>query len=173
MKLQFFAKVTILFQSIWNLAWVIKLRRSPALPNFVWTRWAVETPHGGQHIRVLWLLKVVGMGNYQPKYNVGKLRNGKRYEKYVAEPWIWNWGRSFEFRQQNLFETPPSGEITMTSYPVYNIKTSLSRKPCIQDEKLLWNAIRKSWSLFQNPSWKIAWSAPWRRNHDDVISGLK
>jgi len=31
-------------------------------------------------------------------------------------------------------------------------KTSLSRKPCIPDEKLLWNAIKKSWSLFQNPS---------------------
>jgi len=28
----------------------------------------------------------------------------------------------------------------------------LSRKPCIPDKKLLWNAIRKSWSLFQNPS---------------------
>jgi len=30
------------------------------------------------------------------------------------------------------------------------------RKPCIPYKKLLWNAIRKSWSLFQNPSWKIA-----------------
>jgi len=50
----------------------------------------------------------------------------------------------------------------MTSYPVGN-KTSLSRKPYIPDKKLQWNAIRKSWSLFQNPSWKIAWSAPLRR----------
>jgi len=59
----------------------------------------------------------------------------------------------------------------MTSYSV-GIKTSLSQKPCIADKKLLWNAIWKSWSLIQNPSFKIARSAPWRRNHDDVISGL-
>jgi len=48
-----------------------------------------------------------------------------------------------------------------------------SRKPCIVGEKLLWITNRKSWSLFQNPSGKSAWSAPWRRNHDDVISGLQ
>jgi len=40
---------------------------------------------------------------------------------------------------------PPSGEITMTSYPVDN-ETPLSRKPCIPDKKLLWITIRKSWS---------------------------
>jgi len=50
----------------------------------------------------------------------------------------------------------------MTSYPVCN-KTSLSRIPCMVTKKLLWNAMRKSWSLFQNPSCKIAWSAPWQR----------
>jgi len=32
------------------------------------------------------------------------------------------------------------GGLTMTSFPVCN-KTSLSRKPCIPDIKLLWNAI--------------------------------
>jgi len=67
---------------------------------------------------------------------------------------------------------PPSGEITMTSYPVGN-KTSLSRKPCIADKRLLWNVMRKSWSHFQEPSCKTSWSAPWRRNNDDVISGLE
>jgi len=38
---------------------------------------------------------------------------------------------------------------------------------------LLWITIRKSWSLFQKSSWKIARSASWWRNHDDVISGLQ
>jgi len=52
-------------------------------------------------------------------------------------------------------------------------KTLLSRKPCIPDKMLLWITIRKSWSLFQKLSWKIAWYAPWWRNHDDVISGLQ
>jgi len=32
--------------------------------------------------------------------------------------------------------------------------TSLSRKPFIKAKKLLWNAIRKSFWLFQTPSWK-------------------
>jgi len=30
-----------------------------------------------------------------------------------------------------------------------------------QIKKLLWNFIRKSWPLFENPSWKSACSAPW------------
>jgi len=76
----------------------------------------------------------------------------------------------FRIRQDKSAEAPLSGEITKTSYPVCN-KTSLSRKPCIPDKKLIWNTISKSWSLFQNPSRKITWSAPLRRNHDDVISG--
>jgi len=99
-------------------------------------------------------------------------RNGKKYAKYVNERWLWHWGRSLRFRQQNLCETPPVGEITMKLYLTCN-KTSLSRKPCIPDTKLLWNAIRKSWSLFQNPSCNMAWSAPRRLTDDDVISGLQ
>jgi len=55
-------------------------------------------------------------------------------------------GVSLRFHQQNLCKTLPSGEITMTSYPVGN-KTSLSRKPCVPDKRLLRKAIRKSWSL--------------------------
>jgi len=133
-------------------------------------------------------------------------------------------GRSFRIRHQKLPEAPPCGEIRMTPYLVGN-KTLLSRKPCIRDEKLLrnvirkygrfigirqenlpevlpsgeitirhiclaikprylgnyasqntkllMNAIRKYWSLFQNQSRKFAWSAPLRRNHDDVISDLQ
>jgi len=56
-------------------------------------------------------------------------------------------------------EASPGVEIMMTSYPAWN-KTSLSRKSCIADKELLWNAIRKSKSLFQNTSCKIAWSDP-------------
>jgi len=62
---------------------------------------------------------------------------------------------SFRIRHENSPEAPPGGEITMTSYPDGN-KTSWSQKSCIRDKKLLWNTIRKSWSLFQNPSYKIA-----------------
>jgi len=62
----------------------------------------------------------------------------------------------------------PGGEIPMTSYPACN-KTSLSRKPCIPDKTLLWTSIRMSWSLFQNPLWNSACSAPcwrdWRWRH--------
>jgi len=56
----------------------------------------------------------------------------------------------------------------MTSYTAC-YKTLLSQKPCISDKKLLWNAIRKLWPLFQSPSWKSACSAPWRRTDDDVV----
>jgi len=81
-------------------------------------------------------------------------------------------GRSFRIRHKKLPEAPPSGEIMITSYPVGN-ETLLSRKLCILDKKLLKNAIRKYWSLCQNQSWKFAWSALLRRNHDDVMSGLQ
>jgi len=101
--------------------------------------------------------------------NIQKGRPFWRWEVCSCEIWgrftqntpkLWNWGHFFRFRQQNLCETPNSGEIIMTSFPV-GTKTSLSRKPCIPDKKLLWNAIRiKSWSLFQNPSWKSPEAPP-------------
>jgi len=56
-----------------------------------------------------------------------------------------------EFVMENRLKRPPGDKITMTSYSACN-KTSLPRKPCIPDKNLLWNAIGKSWSLFQNPS---------------------
>jgi len=80
-------------------------------------------------------------------------------------------GHTFRIHNEKSPEALPGGEIMMTSYPACN-KTSLYRKPCTPDKKLLWNTMRKSWSLFQNPSWKIVWSVPCRRNHDDVISYL-
>jgi len=52
-------------------------------------------------------------------------------------------GRSFRIRHEKSPEALPSGEITMTSYPPCN-KTSLSRKPCIPDKKLIWNTISVS-----------------------------
>jgi len=81
-------------------------------------------------------------------------------------------GRYFRIRHENSPEAPPSGEITMTSYPACN-KTSLSREPCITNKKLLWISIRKSCSLFQNPSWIIIWSAPRLTNHDDFMPALQ
>jgi len=83
-----------------------------------------------------------------------------------------NHGRSFRIRHEKSPEASTGGEITMTLYMVCN-KTSLSRKPCIPNKKLLWITIRKSCSLFQNSSRKIAWSATWRWNYDDVISALQ
>jgi len=45
-------------------------------------------------------------------------------------------GRAFRIRHEKSHEAPPGEEITMKSYLVGS-KTSLSRKPCIPDEKLL------------------------------------
>jgi len=75
-----------------------------------------------------------------------------------------SYGRSFRIRHEKVRALPSGGELTMTSYLVGNT-TSLSQKPCIAAKKLLWITIRKSWTVFQNPSWKIAWSVRWRRNH--------
>jgi len=67
---------------------------------------------------------------------------------------------SLRIRHEKSPESPPGGEIAMTSYPACHT-TSLSWKPCIQDNKIHMELyIRKSWSLFQNASCKIAWSAP-------------
>jgi len=48
-------------------------------------------------------------------------------------------------------EAPPGEGLTIASYLVGNT-TSLSWKPCMVAKQLLWITIRKSWSLFQNPS---------------------
>jgi len=54
-----------------------------------------------------------------------------------------------------------------------NTKSRITCKPCKIDTKCQLNMNIK-WVLpFQNPSCKIAWGAPWQRNHDDVISGLQ
>jgi len=80
-------------------------------------------------------------------------------------------GRFFRFRHENSPEVPPSVETTMTSYPLVIKPRYLGNH--VSHTKLLWNTIRKSWSLVHNPSWKFAGSAPWRINHDNVISGLQ
>jgi len=54
--------------------------------------------------------------------------------------------RSFRIRPKQSSEAPLGEKIMMTSYPACN-KTLLSQKPCIRDTKLLWNTIRKLWSL--------------------------
>jgi len=43
--------------------------------------------------------------------------------------------RSFRIRHENSLKAPPSGDITMTSYPACN-KSSLSRILCILDKKV-------------------------------------
>jgi len=83
----------------------------------------------------------------KPRY----LRNHASQTKSYQEILSGSFGRSFIIRHEKSPEAPASGEITMTSYPGRN-KTSSSRKPCILDKKLVWNAIRKSRSLFKNPS---------------------
>jgi len=51
-------------------------------------------------------------------------------------------GPSFRIRHIKERKAPLGGEFTMTSYPVGN-KTSLSRKPCIPNKKLIWNTIQE------------------------------
>jgi len=135
---------------IWVALSELAIKKLRAVPLAEKSRW-----------RHIWLeIKLRNLGNHAPQI--------KSFYKTL----LGSHGRSFRIRPKNVRAASPGRGLTMTSYPVCN-KTSLSRTPCIADKKLLWNAIMKSWSLFQNPSCKIAWSASWRRNHDDVISGLQ
>ena len=60
----------------------------------------------------------------------------------------------------------------MTSFPVCK-KTSLSRKRCLTEVKLLLNTNRKLVSPIQNPSLKTVYSTPKQRYNEDGIFGLQ
>jgi len=110
--------------------------------------------------------------SYPACNNTSLSRKSFILDKTFLENVIRSHASSIRIRHENSPEAPPSGEITMTWYPACN-NTSLSRKPCNTNKKLLWISIRKSCSLFQSPSWIIIWSAPRLRNHDDVIPGMQ
>jgi len=55
-----------------------------------------------------------------------------------------SYGRSFRIRYEKVRAANPGGELTIMLYPVGNI-TSLSRKPCTADTKLLLNTFMKFW----------------------------
>jgi len=84
----------------------------------------------------------------KPRY----LRNHTSQIKSYYGTLLGSDGHSFRIRHENVRAAPPGRRLRTTS--VGN-KTSLSQKPSIADKKLLRNAIRKSWLLFQNLSCKI------------------
>jgi len=71
--------------------------------------------------------------------NNGLYNNGRYLGNHASQIESWyrtlsgSHDRSFRNRHEKLPEAPPSGEITMTSYPACN-ETSSSRKPCILDK---------------------------------------
>jgi len=98
-----------------------KSRRAPLAEKSWW-----------RHIRIA--IKPHWLGNH-----------ASQIKSYYGTLWG-SHGRTFRIHNEKLPEAPPGGGLTKTSYPVGN-KTSLSRKPCITDKKLLWITIMKSWSL--------------------------
>jgi len=115
----------------------IRQEKSPVAPPVEKSRWS--------HIRLA----------IKPRYLGNLASQIKSYYRTLSG----SHGRTFRIRHEKSREASAGGEIMMTSYPAGN-KTSLYRKLCIPDKKLLLNTMVKSWSLFQNPSWKIAWSTP-------------
>ena len=83
-----------------------------------------------------------------------------------------NWGHSFRIHHRQLCTTLPSGDITMTPFPVCK-KVSLSRKRCTIEVILLFNTDRKLVSLIQNSSLKTVYNAPYRRFYVAVISAFR
>jgi len=88
---------------------------------------------------------------FDEQYNLVVLETMQWQLKSCNESQSWSLGHSFRIRHAISCEAPPGGDNTITLYPVCN-NTSLSRKPCIADKKLLLNAFMKSWSL-SNLSW--------------------
>jgi len=90
MKLQPFAKGTILYQLISNLAWVSTLGRSPTLTKLVRVRWTVETP----------------LKNHRDFSNF--IRDMERMERRWLSGWVdsippaGSVGRRFKYRRWNL-----------------------------------------------------------------------
>jgi len=88
-----------------------------------------------------------GRGLTMTSYPVGN-KTSKSRKPYIADKKYYrtltgSHGRSYRIRYEKSPEAPPGSKITMTSYTACN-KTSLSRKPCIPDKNLQWNAIGMS-----------------------------
>ena len=66
----------------------------------------------------------------------------------------------------------PSGNFTITKFTVCK-NTLVSRNRCMTEVKSLLNTNRKLRSRIQNPLLEPICSAPYRRYHDDVVSGLQ
>jgi len=78
-------------------------------------------------------------------------------------------GRSFKIRHKKSPEAPLADKSRWCHIRLA-IKPRYLGNHASQVKKLLWNAIRKSWSLFQNASRKISWSplaekSRWRHIH--------
>ena len=94
------------------------------------TLWGLFSPKAPQ----IW----PAVGKSQPKWKgritLKRLKIGKKCQWSMNI----NLGHPFRIRQRKLRTAPPSGEITMTSFPVCK-KTSFTRKRCMIGVKLLWN----------------------------------
>ena len=87
------------------------------------------------------------------------LGKNARWSKSCHWRQIGSWCRSFRIHHRKLFTVPPSEEIAMTSYPA-SMKTSISRKWCVLEQKLPLTTNRKLVSICQNPSLKTVYGAP-------------
>jgi len=102
----------IIIKKLWSLIQNPSQEISQEVPLAEKSRW--------RHIRLAMAPRYLGNISSQMKSYWGTL-----------------WGsneRSFRIRHRVSPKAPPSGEITMTSYPTFN-KTSLSRKSCIPDKR--------------------------------------
>src|SRR5271157_5418687 len=70
--------------------------------------------------------------------------------------------------------TPPSGEIGVTSLPVSKqlLKSRITRKRYVIEQKLTLISNRKSAIAFQNLPFNLTCDATWQRNRRYVTSGL-
>jgi len=77
------------------------------------------------------------------------LGNGYSYMKSYYWALIWSWGRPFRICDKKVQKLPPSGEISMTSFPVH--KSVIISETVADRNKLLLKTYVKSESAFRNP----------------------
>ena len=143
-------------------------RKHHYLGNDAWWRWSYYRTLIGNYYRPSefrhweWYTAPFSEDILMTSCSVCKKNSLSRKRCMLDENLLWsttgNNDRPFRIRHYKLRTAPHSGYNTMTSFPVSQ-KTSLSRKRCMIEMKLLLNTNRKPLLPFRIPSLRVVQSA--------------
>jgi len=160
-------------QLIWNLNRVIRSRVPATLPSLMKIVSVVAPPRGGKIYgsRAFFIIFVFIFLDTHTAYT-RQLISTHNSSKDA------DWLKEVRFKQVffdifTFWGHFPQNISLSVGKSHAKIKCRITSNPFELGQKLPLTTNRKSWSFFQNPSWKIAWNAPLAEKHDDVISGLQ